>query len=115
MRRCLHPILAALLVVVVAVTSVTVAVARAQPRVADEMVICSGYAVITVYLDAQGNRVSHPLPCPEATLAVLLPPLVPPMPERPETRSEPVVAEPGLSQHARPVPAALARGPPVSV
>jgi hypothetical protein len=115
MRRYFYPVLAALLVVVVAATSVTVAVARAQPRVADEVVICSGYAVMTVYLDAQGNPVSQPLPCPEATLAVLLPPLVPPMPERPETRSELLAAGPGLSQHARLVPAALARGPPVLV
>lgn len=115
MRTALHPVLAALLVAVLALTSVTVAVARAQPRVAGEIVICSGYAMVTVLVDAQGNRVEHPLPCPEATLAVLVPPLVPPAPEPPLTRSERLALLPGPSQRPPAAPVALARGPPVIV
>lgn len=55
------PILLALLLIV---SSITMAVARGQMASGSEMVICSGYGVISVTLDADGNPVA---PAPQKT------------------------------------------------
>lgn len=53
--RALPTMIAALLAVILALTSVTMAVARGQTRVAGQVVLCSGYGVVVLDLDAAGN------------------------------------------------------------
>lgn len=56
---------ALLLSLVLAVTSVTLAVSRGQAAGLSEMVICSDGAAVTVTVDAQGNPVERPHHCPD--------------------------------------------------
>ncbi|PKP72647.1 MAG: hypothetical protein CVT84_17675, partial [Alphaproteobacteria bacterium HGW-Alphaproteobacteria-6] len=75
----------ALLAIVLALTSVTMAVARGQTRVAGQVVLCSGYGMVLVGIDAAGNPVAEAEGgpaggtvhlCPDMVLAMLaaLPP-----------------------------------------
>lgn len=47
-------------------SSVTMAVARGQGH--HEMVICSGYGMVTITLDADGNPVDAVQPCPDCLI-----------------------------------------------
>ena len=108
-------LLAALfLSVVLAMTSVTLAVARAQPAGVAEMVICSDGAAVTVLIDAQGNPVEVPHHCPDCLTA-----LATAHATLPAARITPVlwarVAPPSGAKAVaiHPVRAAPPRGPPV--
>ncbi|MGR3376243.1 hypothetical protein [Salipiger abyssi] len=46
------------------------AVARAQPAPAGEIVICSGLGLVTVMVDAEGNPVGHSHVCPDGLLTL---------------------------------------------
>lgn len=108
------PLSALLLALMLALTSITEAVARSGSPGVTRMVICSAWGVSTVTLDAEGNPVvpSHPCAvCLAATGAALLPAVTLP-PARPllaGLRSLPSGAGDAAS---RPAPVALARGPP---
>lgn len=90
--RAFPAMIAALLAVILALTSVTMAVARGQTRVAGEMVLCSGYGIVVLHLDAAGNPVDGPggAPggavhlCPDMVLSMLAAlPLAEVLPQRP--------------------------------
>lgn len=122
--RALPATVAALLAVILALTSVTMAVARGQTRVAGQVVLCSGYGVVIVHLDAAGNPVDGPEGrpgeavhlCPDMVLAMLAAlPGAEALPPRPE----PVRATPLLPSVVA-LPSGLApgliraRGPPAA-
>jgi hypothetical protein len=111
-----RPFSAILLALLLSVTSVTMAVARGQSRVAGEIVICSGYGFITIKVDQHGNEVDQVHLCPDMALGLIVAidhaPLIV---ERPAGRaSDLILVEPSLLQ-SRIVPQARARSPPVSV
>lgn len=59
-----------LLVLAVMVSSVTMAVARNQPRPVGEMVLCTGYGMVIVGVDAQGKPAGPMMPCPDCVLSI---------------------------------------------
>jgi hypothetical protein len=75
MPRPLLPILrlkqafAGLLALVVVLTNMQMAVGRAQAAAVDRVVICSGYGVMTIDLDADGNPVGPVHLCPDCLAA----------------------------------------------
>ncbi|MCL4674728.1 MAG: hypothetical protein KJZ59_01550 [Pararhodobacter sp.] len=50
--------------------SVTMAIARHQPRVAGEIELCTGYGLVSVSVDANGKPTGPVMPCPDATQAL---------------------------------------------
>lgn len=112
-RRSLSAIVLALLL---AVTGMTMAVARGQTRIAGEIVICSGYGLTTITVDQNGNPVEEVQICPDMALGLMAAlahaPLVV---ERPAGRvSDLILVDPRLL-HSRSYAVARARGPPVAV
>ncbi len=112
----LRPLSGLLLALLMAVTSVTMAVARSEtPMSVQRMELCAGMDTRTVLVDSEGNPVAPRHPCPEClvglTAFTLLDPA--PLPERPETRARNLHPEPVLAQPGRPAPSAKARAPPV--
>ena len=57
-----------LLALAVMLSSVTMTLARHQARAVGEVVLCTGYGMITIEVDAGGNPVGPMLPCPECTM-----------------------------------------------
>ncbi|MCC5969889.1 MAG: hypothetical protein JJU15_08060 [Pararhodobacter sp.] len=68
--RSLRTLSIALLVLAVMVSSVTMAVARNQPRPMGEMVLCTGYGMVVVSVDAQGQPTGPMMPCPDCVIAL---------------------------------------------
>lgn len=64
----LSPLAALILAVVLAVTSVTMQVARAEAAGVAPMVICSGGETVEIRLDSRGNPVDPGHPCPDCVL-----------------------------------------------
>lgn len=58
-----------LLVLAVMASSVTMAVARNQPRPTGEMVLCTGYGMVVVGVDAQGKPIGPMMPCPDCVVS----------------------------------------------
>lgn len=58
------------LVLVLVTGSVIMAMARHQARAVDQMVICTGYGIVTVSVDEDGNPTGPILPCPDSTPAL---------------------------------------------
>lgn len=105
-----------LLALVLALTSVTATVARAQAAGATEMVICSGLGITTITVDAEGNPTGPMHDCPlclAAMGAALLPAL--PVADRPLSRGLRIDRPADVAGWVRPAPAPLARGPPATV
>lgn len=67
----LRQTLIGLLALVVALTSSQMVTARAEAAAVDRIVICSGYGVMTVDVDAEGNPVGPMHLCPECVAAHL--------------------------------------------
>ena len=61
---------AVVLALVVALGSLTHALARYQAAGAQTLVICTGYGLVRITLDAEGNPVEHTLPCPDCILSL---------------------------------------------
>lgn len=61
----LRSIAIALCALAVMVSSVTMAVARNQPRAIGEMVLCTGYGMVVVSIDAEGQPTGPMMPCPD--------------------------------------------------
>ena len=104
-----------LLAAILALASVTMAVARNQATGSTDMVICSAYGVVTITLDAQGNPAGPVHPCPDC-LSSLGPALLPGVdqPTRPQTRARTATTAPQPRATSRTPPAATARGPPLT-
>lgn len=58
------------MVLVLATSSVTMAMARHQPRAIGAVELCTGYGLVSVAIDAQGNPTGPLMPCPDATPAL---------------------------------------------
>jgi hypothetical protein len=59
------------MVLVLATGSVTHAMARHQVHAVDQVVICTGYGVVTISVDADGNPTGPVLPCPDSVPAAM--------------------------------------------
>lgn len=103
------------LVLIVALTSGAMAVARGQTHAAGVIVICSGAGIQTVAVDAEGNPVGAGHICPDCALGAF------------DHADAPALGAVALGDLARitfpisdncgsdgPQPAASARGPPIS-
>ncbi len=53
-----------------ATSSVTMAMARNQPRAMGEIELCTGYGLVSVSVDANGDPTGPLMPCPDATMAL---------------------------------------------
>ncbi|MDO5528165.1 MAG: hypothetical protein Q4F71_02075 [Paracoccus sp. (in: a-proteobacteria)] len=108
MRAALHLFLALALIV----SSVGFGTARGQARIAGEMVLCAGGAVVVVAVDHGGNPVEKALICPDMALSLMAAiwgdaPVLPPPP-----REAPAARHDAGPQRGPDLPPALARGPP---
>lgn len=109
----LRPLLTLLLAAALAWAGVTMAVARGQAPLAERMVICSGYGMVVVDLDAEGNPVGPVHLCPDCTLALLPGPLAAPAAPRPAPRLLHRLLPPAAPASAgKAVETPRARGPP---
>ena len=68
MRARLRISFALILALVLGLGSLTHALARHQAAGAQTMVICTGYGLVQITLDANGNPVEQTLPCPDCIL-----------------------------------------------
>lgn len=112
----IRPLFSLMLALVLMATSVTMAVARGQAVSGTEVVICSGYGMTTIEIDAEGNPIGPVHSCPDCLAGVLatLPPDLP-LIQRPAAISRALhdlrVAH--LPSHDEAPP--RARGPPLPV
>ena len=72
MTQFLRALSGAILVVVLALTSLTMATARGQARMAEQVVICSGYGMVTIALDPEGRPAGPLQICPDCTLSLFV-------------------------------------------
>lgn len=109
------PLFALLLSLVLALTGGTMATARGQMALGSPMVICSGYGVVTILVDSQGEPIGTVHPCPDCTLnAAFALPDEPLVLCRPNTRAVALTASSAsLVADWRPQ-APQARGPPAA-
>lgn len=106
-------ICALVLSLMLGLTSVTMAVARAQAPAVSQITICSGYGVVTLSVDAEGNPTGGVHHCPLCVLGMGLAVLpVTPGPVRPSTRGEALVWPLVRYNLAQPLRVPQARGPP---
>ncbi len=70
-RLRLADLTAIFLAVCLAMTSLTMAVARGQARVAGEVVVCTGYGVTTLQVDANGRPTGAAHLCPDMVLGMM--------------------------------------------
>lgn len=111
--RALNALLLSLLL---AVTSVTTAVARGQEPMGLTLTLCSEGEARTVTLDASGNPVSaHEHHCPDCLsgLVALDLPAPLPAPARPLTRATSLALPQPVQAASAPQTPSRARGPPV--
>ena len=67
MQRIIRAYLICALTIMVAVAGIGHAQARHQAHGATALVICTGYGLVRITIDADGNPVEHMLPCPDCT------------------------------------------------
>jgi len=58
------------LVLVFASSSVTMAIARHQPRAVGDIELCTGTGLVSVAVDARGDPTGPQMPCPDMTQAL---------------------------------------------
>jgi hypothetical protein len=68
MFRLLQRYTPLVLALIVALTSVTHVQARSLAHGAQSMVICTGYGMVRITLDATGNPIEQSLPCPDCVI-----------------------------------------------
>lgn len=118
MRTTARPFMILLLSLVLALASLTMAVARGQMRAGQgaglTVVICSGYGITSIQVDAQGNPVGPVHPCPECLAGFLanLGPGAPQVPAPPQ-QGRRLSAPAAWQSTSRPAPSATARDPPI--
>jgi hypothetical protein len=116
MRRYARPLAAILFAAVLAATSLTMAVARGQMRVAGEIVLCTGEGPLTVAVNERGEPVGPMVICPDMALGLLAAVAAPqPQVSRPEgvARLRAAVTVARMAAQAAPLP--RSRGPPVLI
>lgn len=114
--RFLRPALIGLTAVILAATSLTMAVARGQTRIAGEIVICSGYGITTISVDENGDPVGPVHICPDMVLGMMAALEVPaPDLSRPEGSVSRLMATETALPLTRSAPAPRARDPPMPV
>jgi hypothetical protein len=108
-------LIALVLSLVLSVASVALAVSRGQAAGLSDLVICSNGSVVTLTLDAQGNRVERPHHCPDCLVvsADAPVPVSAPLFQAAESLLMFSVSPPDVA--GRSVPRAAARGPPACV
>lgn len=114
--RSLRPLFLALMATILAVTSLTMAVARGQVQIAGEIVICTGYGITTVTVDDEGNPTGPVHLCPDMVLGMMAAlDTPPPVLTRPEGRVERIEASAPARLRGSSVPQPRARDPPALV
>lgn len=110
----MRALIALFLSLILALTAVTVAVARVQDGATTEMVVCAEGGAMLVTLDASGNPVERLHHCPDCTVA-LTGPVLPVQAPRHIARVAPIDRTmPGADLHpARTPDRPVARGPPI--
>lgn len=109
-----RPLSGLLLALLMAVTSVTMAVARGQDRMGDSVEICGGFGQVFVTLDQNGQPIRPVHPCPDCLSGVTaldLPGLIPaPLP--PQSARRAAYTPLAIIAASLAAPKATARGPP---
>ncbi|WP_372604253.1 hypothetical protein [Actibacterium sp.] len=111
--KLVRPIFTLALALMLAMTSLTLAVARGQAPAVSDVVICSGFGLQVIHLDAEGNPVGAPHICPDGVAAFVS--LDVPQPVVPAQELEPGERLPIAQQRAQSDLSrtrAVARGPP---
>ena len=110
----LRPLSGLLLALLMALTSVTMAVARGQPPMGDPVEICGGYGQVFVTLDASGQPAAPRHSCPECLggVTALDLPAITAAPKRPQSLARAAFAPLTVIASSLPPPQASARGPP---
>lgn len=104
------------LALIVALTSLTMAVARGQGRPVGEMVVCLGLGTISVPVDAEGRPTGPVHLCPDAAPALFVDAgLVLPPATAPQGLGLRLAVVQKTAATGRNAPAARARGPPAPV
>jgi hypothetical protein len=116
MPRKRYPLTAFLFALMLALTGYQMAVARAQPSPAGQLVICSGLGLVTVLVDENGQPVSQVHVCPDGLLTLFsgLDSGWEPA-ERAERWVRVVPVAVALRTEGQRSPAPQARGPPSSI
>ena len=116
MRIFRKPVTALMLAAIVALSSLTMAVARGQMRdAAGSVIICSGAGVVSVKVDADGNPIGPVHVCPDCAISALAWIEVATGLPDPVLRVGRVVFDPApLEVAGRRIGAPRARGPPVA-
>ena len=111
--RLYRPVLGFALALMLAISSLGMAVARGQAAAGSDLVICSGAGFETVTLDAKGKAIGPAHPCPYClaghVLAILPDAMILPAPAPTSDAHSPALSN---DVTALAPPAALARGPP---
>lgn len=114
MTRYIRSFAGVCLAALLALTSLSAALARGQADPVGSLVICRGLTVVTIMVDAEGNPVETPHVCPDAALTLFVDSGVVAPDETVRQRLTPVrwgiEPAPAASWHA---PGSQARGPPV--
>jgi hypothetical protein len=112
----LHALTALALALILTLTSGTLAMARGQAMAAGEIVICSGGAVVTVAVDAEGKPTGPAHICPDCALTLFAaaapPAAILMLAETASALVLPATQHPALAPH---ILAATARGPPSAI
>lgn len=105
---------AVLLALLMAVTSVTMAVARGQDRMGDAVEICASFGTSIVMLDANGQPLKSRHPCPDCLTGVTALDLqgLPFGPKPPQSAGRAIFSATAITAPSLPTPQATARGPP---
>lgn len=113
MRNAARFAVSLLLALVLGASSVTMAVARGQTQAAGEVVICSGYGLTTITVDAAGNPAGTVHICPDMALALIAAHFDAPFVlTRPEGRASDLILVEARLPSSRSWAKARARGPP---
>ncbi|EEB83849.1 hypothetical protein [Roseobacter sp. GAI101] len=104
------------LVLMLALTGQSMAVARGASAATGHMVLCTGSGPVAIYFDAQGKPTSAPHICPDSALNVAFDDMMPPLdaPERMIT-FEKVLPKPVLHAIPQRLERPGPRAPPVTV
>ena len=112
-QRVMRSVLSAAMAVILAVTSLTMAVARGETRMGTEIVICTGYGITTVTVDEEGNPTGPVHLCPDMVLGMMAAlDTPPPVFTRPEGRVERIEPVEPVQLRGTQVPQPRARDPP---
>ena len=112
MRR-LSPFVSLALVLMMAATSFGLAAVRADARPVGSIVICAGFGLQTILVDAEGNPTGTPQVCPDGLSAFTA--LIAALPVIPQVRRAAVAIAPRQADtiwNEAPGQSTLARGPP---